>query len=78
MVLRSGAVLEDTADIFDRGGKRPPPEFDEVRVKELHTKIGELAVASEFLSRKLKPWTGIIAIHTEPWVGSTLLPVCFG
>jgi len=27
-------------------------------MKELHAKIGELAVANDFLSRKLKPWTG--------------------
>ena len=27
-------------------------------LKELHAKIGELAVANDFLSRKLKPWTG--------------------
>jgi hypothetical protein len=27
-------------------------------VKELHAKIGELAIANDFLSRKLKPWTG--------------------
>ena len=33
-----------------------PPEIDEERIKELHAKIGELAVANDFLSRKLKPW----------------------
>ncbi|EDP61240.1 hypothetical protein BAL199_00997 [alpha proteobacterium BAL199] len=27
-------------------------------MKELQAKIGELAVANDFLSRKLKPWTG--------------------
>ena len=26
--------------------------------KDLHAKIGELAVANDFLARKLKPWTG--------------------
>ena len=31
---------------------------DAETVKELHAKIGELAVANDFLSRKLKPWTG--------------------
>ena len=31
---------------------------DDATVKELHAKIGELAVANDFLSRKLKPWTG--------------------
>ena len=33
-------------------------EVDEAQVKELHAKIGELAVANDFLSRKLKPWIG--------------------
>ena len=28
------------------------------QVKDLHAKIGELAVANDFLARKLKPWTG--------------------
>ena len=27
-------------------------------VRDPHAKIGELAVANDFLSRKLKPWTG--------------------
>ncbi|WP_282026432.1 hypothetical protein [Limimaricola cinnabarinus] len=40
--------------IFERGGKKTP-EVDEAQVKELHAKIGELAVANDFLSRKLKP-----------------------
>ena len=39
------ALLEGAADIFERGGR-------------LHAKIGELAVANDFLSRKLKPWIG--------------------
>ncbi len=52
------ALLEGASDIFDRGGKRSAPEFDEASIKELHAKIGELAVANDFLSRKLKPWTG--------------------
>ena len=33
-------------------------EVDDEQVKELHAKIGELAVANDFLARKLKPWTG--------------------
>ena len=33
-------------------------EIDENQVKDLHAKIGELAVANDFLERKLKPWTG--------------------
>jgi transposase len=49
------ALLEGASGVFERGGK-PRPEIDEEQVKELHAKIGELAVASDFLARKLKPW----------------------
>jgi transposase len=52
------ALLEGAADIFERGGKKKAAEVDEATVRELHAKIGELAVANDFLSRKLKPWTG--------------------
>ncbi|MCA0964747.1 30S ribosomal protein S6 [Salipiger bermudensis] len=38
------------------GGKKP--EIDEEQVKELHAKIGELALANSFLERKLKTWGG--------------------
>ena len=51
------ALLDGAADISERGGKRAP-EIDEDTVRSLHAKIGELAVANDFLSRKLKPWTG--------------------
>ena len=51
------ALLEGASGLFERGGKKAP-EIDEEQVKELHAKIGELAVANDFLSRKLKPWTG--------------------
>ena len=51
------ALLEGAQDIFERGGKKTP-EVDEGAVRDLHAKIGELAVANDFLSRKLKPWTG--------------------
>ena len=51
------ALLEGASGVFERGGKKPP-EIDEEQVKELHAKIGELAVANDFLSRKLKPWIG--------------------
>ncbi|SEQ59054.1 transposase [Thalassovita taeanensis] len=51
------ALLEGASGVFERGGK-PPPEIDEEQVKELHAKIGELAVANDFLSRKPKPWNG--------------------
>ena len=33
-------------------------EAEEEQAKELHAKSGELAVANDFLARKLKPWTG--------------------
>ena len=33
-------------------------EVDEETMRPLHAKIGELAVANDFLSRKLKPWIG--------------------
>ena len=37
--------------------KQYKPEF-KAKVKALHAKIGELTVANDFLSEKLKPWTG--------------------
>ena len=51
------ALLEGASGVFERGG-REKPEIDEEQVKELHAKIGELAVANSFLERKLKPWGG--------------------
>ena len=51
------ALLEGASDIFTRGGKKTAG-IDEETVRSLHAKIGELAVANDFLSRKLKPWTG--------------------
>ncbi|MHA3980684.1 IS3 family transposase [Halovulum sp. GXIMD14794] len=47
------ALLEGASDIFERGGKKKA-EVDEETVRSLHAKIGELAVANDFLSRKLK------------------------
>lgn len=52
------ALLDGATDIFERGSRRPAAEVDEETVRSLHAKIGELAVANDFLSRKLKPWTG--------------------
>lgn len=49
------ALLEGASGVFERGGKKAR-EIDEEQMKELHAKIGELAVANDFLSRKLKPW----------------------
>ena len=49
------ALLEGASGVFERGSRRTP-EIDAEQVKELHAKIGELAVANDSLSRKLKPW----------------------
>ncbi|WP_281172033.1 hypothetical protein [Leisingera aquimarina] len=43
--------------MFERGRKKGP-EIDEEQGKELHAKIGELAVANDFLPRKRKPRIG--------------------
>ena len=51
------ALLEGAADIFERGSKKKAAEVDEETIRELHAKIGELAVANDFCS-KVKPWTG--------------------
>ena len=51
------ALLDGASGVFERGGRKKP-EIDEEQVKELHSKIGELAVANSFLERKLKPWGG--------------------
>ena len=48
-------LLDGASGVFERGGKKSP-EIDDAQVKDLHAKIGELAVANDFLSRKLKPW----------------------
>lgn len=48
------ALLGEAADIF-KLGNRKPAEVDEETVRSLHVKIGEFAVANDFLSRKLKP-----------------------
>ena len=51
------SLLEGAAGIFGRGGKAAvAAELTEDTVRDLHAKIGELAVANDFLSRKLKPW----------------------
>ena len=53
------ALLDGASDIFDRGTKgAKTTAVDEAQVKELHAKIGKLAVENDFLSEKLKPWTG--------------------
>jgi transposase len=52
------SLLEGAAGIFERGGKTAVTEVDEDTVRNLHAKIGELAVANDFLAKKLKPWIG--------------------
>ena len=49
------ALLDGASGVFERGSKKKA-EIDEEQVKELHAKIGELAVANDFLARKFKPW----------------------
>ena len=45
-------AVEGMADLFARGGKAEGPTAAEV--KELHAKIGRLAVENDFLSQGLK------------------------
>ena len=53
------SLFEGAAGIFECGGKATvAAEVDEETVHDLHAKIGELVVANDFLSRKLKPWIG--------------------
>lgn len=51
------ALLEGASGVFEHVIKYAPKNDDE-QVKELYAKIGELAVAKDFLSRKLMPWIG--------------------
>ena len=50
-------MLKGASGVFERGSKKAS-EIDQEQVKDLHAKIGEMAVANDFLARKLKPWTG--------------------
>jgi len=53
------SLLEGAAGVFERGGKTAAAaEIAEDTILDLHAKISELAVANDFLSRKLKPWFG--------------------
>jgi hypothetical protein len=58
--LWRGSLLEGAAGIFERGGKAAAgAEIGEDTLRDLHAKIGELAVANDLsLSRKLKPRIG--------------------
>jgi len=48
------ALVEGAPDIFERG-RRKEPAVDETMVKELHAKIGELAVATIFCHENSSP-----------------------
>jgi|TARA_R110002049_G_scaffold294148_1_gene480096 transposase len=50
-------LLDGASGVFERGGRKTPVT-DEDQVRDLHAKIGELAVANSFLERKLSPWGG--------------------
>ncbi len=52
------ALLEGVAGTFERGSKAAATtEIAEDTVRDLHPKIGEMAVDNDFLSRKLWSWT---------------------
>lgn len=50
------SLHEGAAEVFERGQKTKPSNDSDVKVKALHAKIGELAVANDFLREKLAPW----------------------
>lgn len=52
------SLLEGAPGVFTRGGAAREPTLDKEALKDLHAKIGELTVERDFLSGKLKPWTG--------------------
>ena len=55
----ASALPEGGVGIFERGGKAAvAAEVAVDTVRDLHAKIGTLAVANDFLARKPKPWIG--------------------
>lgn len=53
------SLLDGGGGIFERGGKvAVAVEVAKDTVRDPHAKIGELAVANDFLARKLMPRTG--------------------
>ena len=48
------ALLEGASGVFERGVKKSP-EINEEQMKELHAKIGELAVANDFCPESSSP-----------------------
>jgi len=51
------ALLGGASCVFERS-RRKAPEGDEKRGKDLHAKIGKLAVVPIFWPESSKPWTG--------------------
>ncbi|WP_162497393.1 transposase [Roseovarius dicentrarchi] len=51
------ALLDGASGVFQRGSRKAPV-IDEDQIRDLHAKIGGLAVANSFLERKLKFWGG--------------------
>lgn len=45
------ALLDGASGVFERGGRKAPV-IDEDQVRDLHAKIGELAVANPFLKER--------------------------
>lgn len=50
------ALLEGASGIFERGGRKLL-KVDEEQGQDMQAKIGELAVAKDFSTGELKPWT---------------------
>ena len=48
------SLLDGASGVFERGGKRTP-EIDAEQIKDLHAKIGELAVAMIFCRESSNP-----------------------
>ena len=51
-------LLAGASEVFEKGVSGKSPEVGAEAVRDLHAKIGELAAANDFLSRKFKPWGG--------------------
>ena len=55
---RMRMLLEGAPDVFECSGTARKAEVDAATVKAPHAKIEELAVANDYLSARLKAWTG--------------------
>jgi len=56
------ALIEGASDVFERG-RNKPPEVAEKQIKDLHAKIGELAIANGFLHE-----SSSIGPRSEAWL----------